>query len=74
MVTRLDRPLTKIAGPFNGPVSIGQFADGTLCIVGPMDEPVLIRDGKVMTLANHETNGDLVFSYFTAAEREAWGK
>lgn len=72
MATRLDRPLTKIAGPFNGPLVIGKFGDGTLCIAGPNDEPVLIRDGTAMTLAAHKENGDLEFSYFTAAERAAW--
>lgn len=72
MTIRLDRPLTKIAGPFNGPVAIGKFEDGTLCIVGPQDEPILIRNGVVMTLAERKADGDLEFSYFTAAERKSW--
>lgn len=69
MAIRMDRPLTRIAGPFNGPISIGQFEDGTLCVAGPNDEPVLIRNGKVMNLAQKLENGDLEFSYFSAAER-----
>lgn len=72
MTTRLDRPLTMIA--FFGPVSIGTFDDGTIYVVGPNDAPVLIRNGAVMTLAEIKANGDLEFSYFTAAEREAWRK
>ena len=72
MTIRLDRPLTKIAGPFNGPVAIGKFEDGTLCVAGPLDEPILIRNGVVMTVASNDPNGDIVFSYFTAAERKSW--
>jgi hypothetical protein len=64
MATRLERPLTKIAGPFNGPVCIGQFDDGTLCIAGPNDEPVLIRNGGVMKITEKLPNGDLFFNYF----------
>ena len=69
MATRMDRPLTRIAGPFVGPISIGQFEDGTLCVAGPNDEPVLIRDGKVMKLAAHLENGDLEFTSFVPEQR-----
>lgn len=64
MAQRLDRPLTPLA-TFNGPVKIGKFDDGTLCVAGPNDEPVLIRDGSVMRLNPRATdpNGDLVFAY-----------
>jgi len=64
---RLERPLKKIAGPFIGPVSVGAFDDGTLCIAGPNDSPVLIRNGGVMRLTGQQGD-DLVFSYFDLNE------
>ena len=64
MAQRLNRPLTKIAGPFNGPVAIGQFEDGTLIVVGPDDEPIMIRHGKVMKLDPVNcTDEDMSFQY-----------
>lgn len=65
MTQRLNRPLTKLA-TFNGPVAIGKFDDGTLCVAGPNDQPVLIRGGCVMRLnpcAPGGEPGDMVFSY-----------
>ena len=68
--TRLDRPLTQIAGPFVGPVKLGQFEDGTIIVAGPNDKPVLIRNGKVMHFVEKDSQGDVVFSYFDDAERQ----
>lgn len=66
MPTRLDHPLMKLA-QFKGPIAIGRFDDGTLLVAGPMDEPILIRDGCVMRLnsdaTTKEADGDMVFSY-----------
>lgn len=74
MVTRLDRPLKRIAGPFVGPVTIGKFDDGTIIVAGPNDKPVLIRDGSVMHFVDKNGDGDIVFSYFDDATRQSFAK
>lgn len=62
MPHRLDRPITFVA-QFSGPVKIGKFEDGTIVVAGPNDEPILIRNGKVMSLRERRENGDLEFGY-----------
>ncbi len=60
MPIRLDRPLTPII-EFSGPVRIGRFDDGTLLVVSPNDEPILIRNGQVRRLKAKHPNGDMEF-------------
>ena len=65
MAQRLNRPLTMLA-TFSGPITIGRFDDGTICVAGPNDPPILIRDGSVMRLdpsAKGEVEGDMVFAH-----------
>lgn len=62
MTQRLDRPVTLLA-TFSGPVKIGKFDDGTILVAGPNDEPILIRNGNVMSLRERRESGDLEFGY-----------
>ena len=62
MTQRLDHPITLLA-TFSGPVKIGKFDDGTILVASPNDEPILIRNGNVMSLRERRENGDLEFGY-----------
>lgn len=62
MPDRLDRPITLLCA-MTGPIKLGKFDDGTIIAAGPNDEPVLIRDGRVMEKTEHRDNGDLVFCF-----------
>jgi len=50
----LTFPPMKSVGIFRGPVAVSVLHDGSILIVGPYDEAVVIKNGKVLRRAYSE--------------------